>query len=200
MEVVTERIEIIDTFTSKYLGSYATQKGKWINSILFFIYAILAAVFIGIVLWSIIGELTHFQSKFNWNKASVSVLFSISTLFNAFKGIYASILLKHSDFLKKSISINLHENSNTELAKLIAAHSKPMGTNTFITFLAIIILIGTVIHFFMDNQFIYYNFFMAPTLLFYVLTILDGTKTYKKLKANINKVEKSVHQSQPQLV
>ena len=54
-------------------------------------------------------ELSGLQSKLNWNKASIAVLFSISSLFNAFKGIYASILLKHLDFLKNSFNFSVEE-------------------------------------------------------------------------------------------
>jgi intracellular septation protein A len=55
----------------------------------------------------------------------------------------------------------------------------------------VIIVIGCITQEFMDNQFIYYKFFIIPTILFYVLASLNIWNNYKKLKANIDEVEKS---------
>lgn len=195
MNALTERIEIIDSFEGIYSSRNESEKKRnWNNSRFFYLYVFLALVFVGIVLWSIVIELTDFQSKFNWNKASTSVLFSISALVNAVRGIYSRMLLKHLNFLEISTPKNVDERLNIELKKIITAKNKTMGTNVFIISLAIITLIGAVINFFMDNQFIYYKFFIAPTLIFYILTILEAVKTYKSIKANIDEVENTEHQ------
>ena len=195
---ITERIEIIDSFRPISADSNKSiEKRKRNNSILFYLYLISAFAFVSIVLWSILGEFTDLKSKFNWSKSSISVLFSITTIFNVFKRIYSVVLLKHLDFLGKVESKNIDVNYNRQLAKIIASHDKPMGANIFTTVLAIIILIGVLANFFMDNQFIYYKFFIVPTLLFYLVTIWDGIKTYRKLKDNIDKVEN--RQNQPEL-
>lgn len=55
--------------------------------------------------------------------------------------------------------------------------------------LTVVILVGCIINFFNDTQFIYYKFFTIPTILFYVLTAFDIAKNYTKIKANIDDVE-----------
>lgn len=195
MEAITERIEIINSFYAIYDKRVeSTARRIKASSILFYFYLALSFIFISIVLISIVGELTSFNSKFTWNSASMSILFSITTLINSLKGFFSRMLLKHLSFLENSTLKNVDEHLNVELKKIITANNKPMGTNVLIISLAIMTLVGTIINFFMDNQFIYYKFFILPTLLFYILSILEAVKTYQNIKANIGEVENPAHQ------
>jgi hypothetical protein len=195
MEAITERIEIINSFYAIYDKRVdSTARRIKASSILFYFYLALSFLFTSIVLISIVGELTSFNSKFTWNSASMSILFSITTLINSLKGFFSMMLLKHLSFLENSTLKNVDEHLNIELRKIITANNKPMGTNVLIISLAIMTLVGTIINFFMDNQFIYYKFFILPTLLFYILSILEAVKTYQNIKANIDEVENTTHQ------
>lgn len=186
MDSTTERIDIINSF--KLIGREKNEKVEMhlqTNYYLFLLSGIAFSITLLIVLSKIMNVFLENETSFNWNRAGLIVIISITSCTAMGRELYKMIILKHLKFLETSTVKVFNEHLNDELISLVSKLNKSIG----IVALMSLIFIGILINSFMDYQLTYYNFLIAPTLLFYVLAPLNIWANYKKLKANINQVE-----------
>ena len=194
MASVTERIDLINSL--ELIGREKNEKVEMhlqSNFYILLLSCIAFSITFIIVLLAAITEVFGIDFRFNWNKTSLLVLLSINAYDAIGNALYKRIILKHLKFLETSSANNFDLQLNDDLSDIASKLHQPLRRNIILGALMIIILIGCITQTFMDNQFIYYKFFIIPTLLFYVLASLNIWNNYKKLKANINEVEKSQH-------
>ncbi|MES2445813.1 MAG: hypothetical protein V4546_01450 [Bacteroidota bacterium] len=192
MASVTERIDLINSL--ELIGREKNEKVEMhlqSNFYILLLSCIAFSITFIIVLLAAITEVFGIDFRFNWNKTSLLVLLSINAYDAIGNALYKRIILKHLKFLETSSANNFDLQLNDDLADIASKLHQPLRRNIILGALMIIILIGCITQTFMDNQFIYYKFFIIPTLLFYVLASLNIWNNYKKLKANINEVESS---------
>ncbi|TKC03396.1 hypothetical protein [Pedobacter cryotolerans] len=192
MASVTERIDLINSL--ELIGREKNEKVEMhlqSNFYILLLSCIAFSITFIIVLLAAITEVFGIDFRFNWNKTSLLVLLSINAYDAIGNALYKRIILKHLKFLETSSANNFDLQLNDDLADIASKLHQPLSRNIILGALMIIILIGCITQTFMDNQFIYYKFFIIPTLLFYVLASLNIWNNYKKLKANINEVESS---------
>lgn len=194
MDSVTERIELINSL--ELIGRNRNEKVDMHLQSNFYIFLLSCTAFsisFVIVLIAAITEIFRTALPFNWNKISLIVLLSLNFYDAIGNAFHKRIMLKHLMFLERSPLINFDTQLNDDLANIATKLHMPLRNNLIIGALMVIIVIGCITQTFMDNQFIYYKFFIIPTLSFYVLASLNIWNNYKKLKANIDEVEKSQH-------
>ena len=194
MGSVTERIDLINSLeiisrTKNEKLDMHLQSNFYILMLSFIAFSITLII----VLFTVINEIFGVQHLFNWDKASLLVLLSVNFYEAIGNSLYKRTILQHLKFLGISCSKNFDQQLNDDLLNIATNLHKPLKSNIFIGVLIAIILMGSITNMFMDNQFIYYKFFIIPTLLFYVLATLNIWNNYKKLKANIDQVENSQH-------
>lgn len=194
MGSVTERIDLINSLeiisrTKNEKLDMHLQSNFYILMLSFIAFSITLII----VLFTVINEIFGVQHLFNWDKASLLVLLSVNFYEAIGNSLYKRTILQHLKFLGISCSKNFDQQLNDDLLNIATNLHKPLKSNIFIGVLIAIILMGSITNMFMDNQFIYYKFFIIPTLLFYVLASLNIWNNYKKLKANIDQVENSQH-------
>lgn len=191
MNSVTNRIDTINSF--ELIGNDNNEKidrHLQSNFYILLICCIGFSVTLTIVLSSIISQIFGIETRFSWNRIGLIVLISVN-LYNAVgKAFYKKLILKHLKFLQTSFDKTFDKQLNTKLADIVVKLNKPLRHNLILGALMVIILIGCLINFINDTQFIYYKFFIIPTILFYVLTAFDIAKNYNKIKANIDEVER----------
>lgn len=190
MSSIYQRIEMINSF-----GLIRRKRNENVNMHLqsnFYMLlccGIAFSITLIIVLSSIFSEIFNFEFRFSWNKIGLILLLSINFC-NAFaRLLYKRIILNHLKFLETSASKVFDQQLNDDLATIVAKLHKPLKLNLVLWTLMAIILIGCVVNFSMDNQFIYHNFLIVPTLLFYILNAFEILKIRKKIRTNLRKVE-----------
>lgn len=194
MDSVTERIDFINSL--EFVGRDKHEKVEMHLQSNFYILTLSCIAFsitFIIVLFSAITEVFGIDIPFNWNKTSLLVLLSINFCNTIGNSLHKRTILQHLKFLEKFPTIEFAPQLNDDLADKASKVQRSLRRNMIIGALMIIILIGCITNMFMNNQFIFYKFFIIPTLLFYVLASLNIWNNYKKLKANIDEVEKSQH-------
>jgi hypothetical protein len=198
MDSLTERIDLINDF--ELIGRSRNEKVDMhleSNFYILLLNCIIFSITFIIVLLAASTEIFRIGIPFNWNKTSLLVLASINFYGAIGNALNKRIILKHLKFLETSAVKSFNQKLNDDLADLVAKLHRPLRRKLIITALMVIILIVSIINMFMDYQFIYYKFLIIPTLLFYVLAILNIWGNYKKLKANIDEVEQSQHSFSP---
>ncbi|GEM_PF-2581115 len=198
MDSLTERIDLINNF--ELIGRSRNEKVDMhleSNFYILLLSCIIFSITFIIVLLAAITEIFKIGIPVNWNKTSLLVLVSINFHNAIGNALNKRTILKHLKFLETSSVKSFDQKLNDDLADLVAKLHRPLRRKPIIAALMAIIAIGCIINIFMDYQFIYYKFLIIPTLLFYVLAILNIWGNYKKLKANIDEVEQSQHSFSP---
>ncbi|RZL28751.1 MAG: hypothetical protein EOO96_20520, partial [Pedobacter sp.] len=174
MDSVTERIDLINSL--ELIGRERNEKVEMhlqSNFYILLLSCIAFSITFIIVLLAAITEVSGIDFRFNWNKISLIVLVSINAYDAIGNALYKRIILKHLKFLETSSANNFDLQLNDDLSDIASILHKPLRRNIILGALMIIILIGCITQTFMDNQFIYYKFFIIPTLLFYTLASLN---------------------------
>ena len=198
MDSLTERIDLINDF--ELIGRSRNEKVDihlQSNFYILLLNCIIFSITFIIVLLAAITEFFRIGIPFNWNKTSLLVLVSINFHNAIGNALNKRTILKHLRFLATSPVKSFDQKLNDDLADLVAKLHRPLRRKLIIPALLAIIAIGCILNMLMDYQFIYYKFLIIPTLLFYVLAILNIWGNYKKLKANIDEVEQSQHSFSP---
>ncbi|RZK56369.1 MAG: hypothetical protein EOO87_05610 [Pedobacter sp.] len=190
MNSLTDRIEMINSFELiKRERDDNVNMHIQSNFFILMCCGIASSITLIIVLSSVFSEVFNVETRFNWSKIGLVVLLSINFC-NAFaRALYKRIILKHLKFLETSVSRVFGQQLNDDLWILVSKLHKPLKLNFFVGILMFVILIGCIINFFLDSQFIYYKLFIFPTLLFYILTAFEILKIRKKIRINLREVE-----------
>lgn len=153
-----------------------------------FFSGIVVILMAGIGFISILLETVGIRDIYEWNKMEIFIVLFIASCFSFKNNVYQFLLLRHIRFLNQNTEVFVEWEFNTNLQKIIKQLNQPIHS-IFLVSSAGILTTGAISSLLLGSQFVYWNYFKVPLVLYTFYFLYHFWEIYKQLIENLIQVE-----------